>query len=95
MYSGWGTSFLFLPTAPGPHPVVNDQNAVIKDIEHWEEQLKVPTLEGLDWSAAVKQAEEVNRDEYFCACHCSGGPPGNQSWRHILYSLYETGYCPR
>ena len=70
---GWGTSFLFLPTAPGPHPVVNDQNAVIKDIEHWEEQLKVPTLEGLDWSAAVKQAEEVNRDEYFCAIHCSGG----------------------
>ncbi len=70
---GWGTSFLFLPDAPGPHPVVNKENAVIKDIEKWEEQLRVPTLEGLDWSAAVKQAEAVNREEYFCAIYCSGG----------------------
>ena len=70
---GWGTSFLFLLDAPGPNPVVNKENAVIKDIEKWEEQLRVPTLEGLDWSAAVKQAEAVNREEYFCAIYCSGG----------------------
>ena len=69
----WGTCYLYPPTAPGPHPVVNDQNAVIKDIEHWEEQLKVPTLEGLDWSEAIRQAESVNREEYFCAIFCSGG----------------------
>ncbi len=69
----WGTSYVYLPTAPGPHPVVNDQNAVIKEIERWEEQLKVPTLENLDWSAAAQQASQVNREEYFCAIFCSGG----------------------
>ena len=69
----WGTSYLYLPGAPGPHPVVNDQNAVIKDIEHWEEQLKVPDFENLDWSDAIKQANEVNRDEYFCAIYSGGG----------------------
>lgn len=69
----WGTSFLFPPDAPGPHPVVNEANAVIKDIEHWEEQLQVPSLENLDWSEAVKQAEAVNREEYFCAIYSGGG----------------------
>ena len=30
----WGTVYVFKPGAPGPHPRVNDSNAVIKDIEH-------------------------------------------------------------
>ncbi|MGE4354697.1 MAG: methyltransferase, partial [Oscillospiraceae bacterium] len=72
-YDGWGTAFCFRPDSVGAHPVVNDQNAVIKDIENWKEQLHVPTLEGLDWDAAVEQAKQVNRDEYFCALFCAGG----------------------
>ena len=69
----WGTSFCFLPGAPGSHPVVNSENAVIKDIEKWEESLVVPTLKDLDWSAAEAQAKAVNREEKFCAIFCSGG----------------------
>ena len=33
----WGTVYIFKPGAPGPHPRVNKENAVIKDIEKWEE----------------------------------------------------------
>ena len=29
----WGTVYIFKPGAPGPHPRVNRENAVIKDIE--------------------------------------------------------------
>ena len=61
----WGTIYLFPPGAPGPHPRVNPSNAVIKDIEKWEEQLKVPSLKGLDWTLAEQVASSINRDEKF------------------------------
>ena len=48
-YDAWGTAYCFQPGAPGAHPVVNDETAVIKDIENWEKELKVPTLKDLDW----------------------------------------------
>ena len=68
----WGTIYLFPPGAPGPHPRVNASNAVIKDIEKWEEQLKVPSLKGLDWTLAEQVASSINRDEKF-VCFMFGG----------------------
>jgi hypothetical protein len=61
----WGTVYIFKPGAPGAHPHVNEHNAVIRDITKWREQLKVPSLEGLDWSAAKKAAAETARREKF------------------------------
>lgn len=69
----WGTKHCFIPGAPGSHPVVNAETAVIKDIEHWKEQLRVPTLDDLDWEAAAEQAKTVDRREHFCAIFSSGG----------------------
>ena len=59
----WGTTFVFLPGAPGKHPVITPENAVIKDIEKWREQLVVPTATGRDWSLARKAADETDRHE--------------------------------
>ncbi len=70
---GWGTTFCYKPGAPGAHPVVNDRNAVIKDIENWKNELVVPTLKDLDWSSAVEQAKQVDRKEKYCAVWSSGG----------------------
>ena len=67
----WGTVYVWLPGAPGPHPRVNAENAVIKDIEKWEEQLKVPDLDHLDWTLAEKAAAAINREEKF-ACFMFG-----------------------
>lgn len=61
----WGTVYVWPQGAPGPHPRVNDENAVITDIEHWEEQLKVPDLDHLDWTLAEQAAAAVNRKEKF------------------------------
>ena len=69
----WGTVYIFKPGAPGPHPHVTPENAVIKDIEKWEEQLKVPDLDHLDWTEAVKAAEAVDRKEKFVGFMFGGG----------------------
>jgi len=70
---GWGTVFCFPPGAPGAHPVVNDSNAVIRDITRWKEQLQVPTLKGLNWSDAEDCAKKVDTREKFRAIYCAGG----------------------
>lgn len=67
----WGTVCIKPPNAPGKHPHITRENAVVKDVTKWKEQLVIPTLEGLDWSAAEAQVEAANRDEtligYFSA----------------------------
>lgn len=69
----WGTVYIFKPGAPGAHPHVNDSNAVITDIEKWEEQLKVPSLDNLDWTAAKQAADAVDRKEKFVGFMFAGG----------------------
>ncbi len=69
----WGTVRLFLPGSPGPHPHLTPENLVIKDIERWEEQLAVPSLDGFDWSGAKKQTAAVNREEKLVGSFCPGG----------------------
>lgn len=69
----WGTVYVYKPGAPGPHPHVTPENAVIKDIENWESQLKVPSLDQYDWSMAKSQAAAVDRNEKFVGFFCAGG----------------------
>ena len=69
----WGTVYIFKPGAPGPHPHVTPENAVIRDIEKWEEQLKVPSLDNLDWTMAIQAAEAVDRKEKFVGFMFGGG----------------------
>jgi len=69
----WGTVYIWPPTAPGPHPHVTDENAVIKDMEHWERDLKVPSLDGLDFSKAKEVADSVDRREKFVGFMFGGG----------------------
>ncbi|MDO4261216.1 MAG: uroporphyrinogen decarboxylase family protein [Eubacteriales bacterium] len=69
----WGTTYIFKPGAPGPHPHVTPENAVITDIERWEEQLVVPSLDHYDWTAAQAQAAAVDRSEKFVGYFCAGG----------------------
>ena len=72
-HDSWGTPLRKLPGAVGKHPVINDENAVVKDITKWREQLKVPTLKGLDWSKAEAGAAAVDRSQKFVAHFCAQG----------------------
>ena len=69
----WGVTLEWPTTAPGAHPIINAENAVIKDITKWREQLVVPDIDGLDWSAAEAKAKLVNHEEKFSAMFCTRG----------------------
>ena len=69
----WGTIWIHLPGAPGAHPHVTDENAVIKDISHWEDQLIMPPVEGQDWTAAKQAADALDRKEMFVGLMMAGG----------------------
>lgn len=69
----WGTTYVWIPGAPGPHPHVTPENVVIKDMEHWQDYVIVPPTEGLDWTAAKKVAEETDRKEKFVGIMFGGG----------------------
>ena len=61
----WGTTCVFPLDAPGKEPRVTNENAVVKDVTKWREQVVVPTVKGLDWSRAEAIANAVNREEKF------------------------------
>lgn len=69
----WGTTYIWLPGAPGPHPHVTSENAVIKDIEKWQEQVKIPSVKGLDWTEAERVEETIHRNEKFVGVMFGGG----------------------
>ena len=69
----WGTTMMWLPGAPGKHPHVTAENAVIKDIIKWKEQLVVPSLKGLDWTDAEESAAQIDRNEKFVYYFSSTG----------------------
>ena len=69
----WGVTRCFLPTAPGAHPVITDENKVVKDIEDWKDQIILPPVEGLDWSKAKAVADGVDRTaRYVCLFSACG-----------------------
>lgn len=69
----WGVEFQWEPTAPGPHPIITEDNLVIKDITKWEQYVKVPDLSNLDWSLTEEEVAKIDRNEVFVCCFCSGG----------------------
>ncbi len=69
----WGVTYMWKPGAPGQHPVINDENKVIKDITKWESQLNVPSLEGLDWTMAKQVEATVDRKEKMVCIMFGGG----------------------
>lgn len=69
----WGVEFTFHPGSPGKHPVGRKEGLVIKDIEDWENELAVPDLDDLDWSAAKKANDGIDRDQKFAGVFSSAG----------------------
>ncbi len=69
----WGVTYMFKPGAPGAHPVINDENKVIKDIEHWEDYLRVPDLSNLNWGPAKAVEAKVDRKEKMVGIMFGGG----------------------
>ena len=69
----WGTVCVWQPGSPGKHPHITPDNAVVKDITKWKEQLVIPSWKDLDWTKAEEQAAAVDRNERFVEYFCSQG----------------------
>jgi len=68
--NGWGVKVRFQEGTPGPFPLCEGEDKLIKDITQWKETLKTPdphkyTAE--DWKAAEQTANSIDRKEKFVA----------------------------
>lgn len=70
---GWGTACIFSLDSPAKIPCITEENAVVKDIVRWREQLVVPPVRGLDWTHAEEVAGSVDRKENFVGFLCAAG----------------------
>lgn len=69
----WGTVCVYPVGAPGKHPVITPENAVVKDVTKWKEQLVIPNYKDKDWSECEAKAAAVDRDQYFLEYFCAQG----------------------
>lgn len=63
----WGIVNSWPAGTPGPFPVHKPETIVIKDITHWRDYVHAPATKysEAEWEPFIKQAEEVDRKEYF------------------------------
>ncbi|RBP59709.1 uroporphyrinogen decarboxylase [Alkalibaculum bacchi] len=80
----WGTVKVFLPGAPGAHPHLTPENIVIKDIEKWEEQISVPSIDAFDYSKVRDQAASIDREKKLVCFFC---PVGIFERSHFLMGM--------
>ncbi len=62
----WGTLTAFPEDAPGPVPIVTKENQIIKDMEHWREQLTVPDLKAhclTGWEDIRQKKAEIDTNQ--------------------------------
>ena len=93
--NSWGVTRSWAPGQPGSFPDQTPETIVIKDIEHWRDYVKAPTLDWPqeEWDKWIEQAEAVDRNEYFV---CMQQHPGIFEQCHhlgeiknVLIYLYE------
>ncbi len=65
--NAWGVTTSWPLGTPGSFPVHTPDKIVIKDITRWRDYVKAPPTEFPEsaWEPFIKQAEAIDRDEYF------------------------------
>ena len=65
--NAWGVTRSFPEGTPGPFPVHDEEHIVCKDVAEWRKYVKAPNVifPESDWEPFIKQAEAVDRNEYF------------------------------
>ena len=69
----WGTVCIKPVGAPGKHPHITPENAVVKDITKWKQQLVIPDYKQMDWTKAEEAAAAVDTNQYFVELLCATG----------------------
>ena len=63
----WGVTRQWPEGTPGAFPIHDEEHIVIKDIEHWQDYVKAPSLKfsEAEWEPIIAAAEAVDRNEQF------------------------------
>ena len=93
--NSWGVTRIFPDNAPGGFPVHTPDKVVIKDITRWKEYVHAPSViwPEAEWEAFQKQAEAIDRNEYFVTAMVAPGIFENchhlGEIQNTLMNLYE------
>ena len=73
--NAWGITKSFPENVPGAFPVHTPDKIVIKDMEHWQDYVKVPNVvyDAAEWEPFIARAEAVDRNEQFCMAFVAPG----------------------
>ncbi len=85
--NAWGVYTQWPEGTPGPFPVHTPDKIVIKDIEHWQDYVKVPKASGFsdaEWEFPLKIAENIDKENQFL---CSMVAPGLFEQCHHLMEI--------
>lgn len=65
--NAWGVTRSFPEGTPGPFPIHDEEHIVCKDVAEWRKYVKAPNVifPESDWEPFIKQAQAVDRNEYF------------------------------
>ena len=65
--NAWGVTKSWPIGTPGAFPVHTPDKIVIKDIEHWQDYVKVPRVvyDAEEWEPFIEAAERIDRNEQF------------------------------
>lgn len=66
---GWGVTWSWPEGMPGAFPVHDEQHLLLKDITQWKKYIHAPEVvySAGEWEPYVKEAERVDREQYFVA----------------------------
>ena len=73
--NAWGVTRSWPAGLPGAFPVHTPDKIVIKDIEHWQDYVKVPNViyDAKEWEPFIAMAEKVDRNEQYATCFVAPG----------------------
>lgn len=65
--NAWGVWFEWPKGTPGPFPVQDQEHILIKDVEHWQDYVKIPetVFPESEWAPIVEEAAKVDRSQQF------------------------------
>ncbi len=76
MVDGWGITNYTPPGAAGSHPMHGPEYTVVKDITHWQDYVKAPTVKQPEemWQPAIQQMKDIKKeDDRFAAIFMAAG----------------------
>lgn len=95
----WGVTKCWPAGTPGAFPIHDEEHIVCKDITHWRDYVKAPSVmfDDAAWEPFVKEVEKIDRNEYFATVFVAPGVFEQCHYlleiQNCLMNFYEEPEC--